>query len=113
MNEHYEEILFHLTHVQLTGLGCLAFLAVREKSTLERQWRELGFFDIPYETIFEFELEDPDLMELVTAIATRIFEDLTADEKAIAKIIGQCDRASVKTRDSTTVTGKLSFYSKT
>jgi hypothetical protein len=84
MNEHQEQILFNLTHVQLTGLGCLAFLAIREKSTLERQWREWGFDDIPHETIFEFELEDPDLMELVTAIATRIFEDLTINEKAIA-----------------------------
>jgi hypothetical protein len=86
MNEHHKEILFHLNHVQLTGLGCLAFLAIRENSTLERKWREQGFFDIPYETILSFELEDADLMELVTVIATRIFEDLTTNEKAIAQI---------------------------
>ena len=84
MNEYHKEILFHLNHAQLSGLGCLAFLAIREKSTLERQWREWGFIDLPLETILEFELEDTELMELASVIATRIFEDLSPNEKAIA-----------------------------
>lgn len=84
MNEHHEEILFHLNHTQLTGLGCLAFLAIREKTTLEYQWKEWGFTDITRETILECELDDAGLLELATAAATYILEDLTANEKTIA-----------------------------
>ena len=84
MTNHHEEILFHLNHTQLTGLGCLAFLAIREKSTLKYQWKEWGFTDIPLETILEFELDDTGLLELATAIATYLLEDLTTYEKTIA-----------------------------
>jgi hypothetical protein len=84
MNEHQEQILFHLTHVQLTGLGCLAFLAIREKTTLEHQWEEWGFDDIPHETIVELELDDAGLLELATAAANYLLADLTTNEKAIA-----------------------------
>ena len=84
MNEHHEEIIFHLNHVQLTGLGCLAFLAIREKSTLKYQWKEWGFTDISEETILELEQDDTGLLELATAISTYLLEDLTSHEKAIA-----------------------------
>lgn len=85
MNDHHEHLLLQMNHTQLTGLGCLAFLAIREKSTLERQWKEWGFEDIPHETILEFELEDDELMELASAIAVYVLEDLnTTHEKAIA-----------------------------
>jgi hypothetical protein len=83
MNEHHEEILFHLTHVQLTGLGCLVFLAIREKTTLEHQWEEWGFDDIPHETIVQLELDEADLLELATAAASYLLADLTECEKAI------------------------------
>ena len=53
MNEEHEEILSELNHTQLTGLGCLVFLAIREKTTLEHQWKEWGFTDIPQQTIFD------------------------------------------------------------
>lgn len=83
MTNHHEEILFHMNRTQLSGLGCLVFLAIREKSTLEYQWKEWGFEDISLETILEFELEDEELMELASAIAVYVLEDLTI-EKAIA-----------------------------
>lgn len=84
MNNHHEEIIFHLNHVQLTGLGCLVFLAIREKTTLHYQWKEWGFTDIPNETILELEMSDAGLLELATAIATYLLEDLTINGKAIA-----------------------------
>jgi hypothetical protein len=84
MNDQIEEILFRLTHVQLTGLGCLAFLAIRENTTIEHQWKEWGFSDIPHETIVEFQLDDAGLLELATVCATYILEDLAINEKAIA-----------------------------
>lgn len=83
MNLEIEEILGELNHVQLTGLGCLAFLAIREKSTLERQWKEWGFTDIPHQTILDCELDDAGLMELATTCAIYLLEDLTINEKAI------------------------------
>lgn len=82
MNNHHEHLLLHLNRPQLTGLGCLAFLTIREKSTLEYQWKEWGFSDITGETIREFDLDDAGLMELATACATYVLEDLTTYEKA-------------------------------
>ncbi|MBW4572174.1 MAG: hypothetical protein KME31_30545 [Tolypothrix carrinoi HA7290-LM1] len=84
MNEEHEEILTELNHVQLTGLGCLIFLAIREKTTIEYQWKEWGFNDIPHQTILDCEMDDAGLLELATTVATYILEDLTINEKAIA-----------------------------
>jgi hypothetical protein len=56
----------------------------RKKTTLEHQWEEWGFDDIPHETIVELELDDAGLLELTTAAANYLLADLTTNEKAIA-----------------------------
>ncbi|MGI2909027.1 hypothetical protein [Tolypothrix sp. VBCCA 56010] len=70
MNDQIEEILFHLSRVQLTGLGCLAIIAIREKTTLEHQCEEWGFSDISHQTILDCEMDDAGLLELATTAAT-------------------------------------------
>ncbi len=84
MNPEHEEILIELNHKQLTGLCCLVFLAIREKTTIEHQWEEWGFDDIPHQIILDCEMDDAGLLELATTAATYLLEDLTILEKAIA-----------------------------
>lgn len=83
MNSEHEEILIELNHIQLTGLCCLTFQAIHEKTTLEHQWKHWGFSDIPHQTILDCELDEAGFLELANTASVYILEDLTTNEKAI------------------------------
>ncbi|MBN3907674.1 MAG: hypothetical protein HWQ35_14270 [Nostoc sp. NMS1] len=74
-----------ITHVeqnfnrsQATGLNSLIFLALREQTTVGHQRKEWGFEDIPEQIVaWCDELEDEDLLEVATAIATGLLDEIT------------------------------------
>jgi hypothetical protein len=67
-----QRILEGLNPSQLSGLGCLAFLALREKTSLLEQWEEMRFSDIS-ESVIE-ECDEYDAMQFISAIARRLAE---------------------------------------
>jgi len=71
-------ILEGLNPSQLSGLGCLAFLALREKTSLLEQWEEMRFSDISESVIEECDeydaMEEIDAMQFISAIAQRLAE---------------------------------------
>ena len=67
------KILDQLNRTQLLGLGTLAFLTLREHSTLVYQWKEWNFNDIPSEIITECEFcTDEEFLKLAVEIANRL-----------------------------------------
>lgn len=81
MNEQIEAILKDLNFTQLAGLGSLAFLALREQTSLVHQWSEWGYTDIPLGAIQMCEAVDPGLMELIEATAAFTLEAITSHAK--------------------------------
>ncbi|MCC5626584.1 hypothetical protein, partial [Nostoc sp. CHAB 5715] len=62
---------------QTTGLNCLIFLALREKSTIAYQKKEWGFEDIPEQIIAWCDsLEEIELIELLADIAASLLDDI-------------------------------------
>lgn len=63
-------ILEQLNRTQLLGLGALAFLTLRERSSLAYQYKEWNFTDIPSEIIGGCEFStDEEFLELAEAMA--------------------------------------------
>ena len=84
-----ELAVYELNPSQLAGLGAIAFLAIREKTSLYTQWEELGFTDLPEDivkTCDEYDGET-DSFELIEAIAQRLSE-ISSSEISITTTSG-------------------------
>ncbi|MCC5620675.1 hypothetical protein [Nostoc sp. CHAB 5715] len=78
---------------QTTGLNCLIFLALREKSTIAYQKKEWGFEDIPEQIIQACDsLEETELAELGADIAASLLDEIISaalDTKNAQKLTTQ------------------------
>jgi hypothetical protein len=62
---------------QAIGLNCLIFLALREGTNVGHQRKEWGFGDIPEQMItWCDQLDNDDLLELGTAIANGLYDEI-------------------------------------
>ncbi|MEH1862061.1 MAG: hypothetical protein V7L21_29575 [Nostoc sp.] len=99
------DIISHIeqnfNRTQTTGLNCLIFLALREKSTIAYQKKEWGFEDIPEQIITWCDsLEEIELIELGADIAAGLLDEIitAAVEPTNAQIIAmQAIEAKVNT----------------
>ena len=91
----------NFNRTQTTGLNCLIFLALQEKSTIAYQKKEWGFEDIPEQIIQACDsLEEIELIELGADIAAGLLEEITgaAVEPTSAQIIAmQAIEAKINT----------------
>ncbi len=79
-----EEIITYIeqnfNRAQATGLNCLIFLSLREETSVAYQQAEWGFNDIPEHIIAQCDsLEENDLIELATEIATGLLDELVTN----------------------------------
>ncbi|BAY77942.1 hypothetical protein NIES25_44120 [Nostoc linckia NIES-25] len=79
-----EEIITYIeqnfNRAQATGLNCLIFLSLREQTSVAYQHSEWGFDDIPEHIIAQCDsLEEDDLIELATEIATGLLDELVTN----------------------------------
>ncbi len=78
------QTLDYLNPSQIAGIGCLAFLAIREKSSLQHQREEMGFDDIPLNHLFYTEInDDPRLLEIAALIAQYLIENFIEEGEPI------------------------------
>jgi hypothetical protein len=75
------DIITHIeqnfNRTQAIGLNCLIFLALREGTNVGHQRKEWGFGDIPEQMItWCDQLDNDDLLELGTAIANALFDEI-------------------------------------
>jgi hypothetical protein len=80
IHQKHNHTLRGLTSDQLSGLGTLIFLSIREKTTIAYQHKELGFTDIPDKTIEEFQryieqLTTPEMLQIINSIALAIHKN--------------------------------------
>ncbi|GAX43427.1 hypothetical protein NIES4075_44400 [Tolypothrix sp. NIES-4075] len=72
------QTLDYLNPSQIAGIGCLAFAAIREKSSLQYQREEMGFDDIPLNHLFYEDIDDDScLLEIAALIAEYLVEKYT------------------------------------
>jgi hypothetical protein len=80
--ETIAQTLEYLNPSQTAGIGCLAFLAIREKSSLQYQREEMDFDDIPLNHLFHEDIDDDSsLLEIALLIAEHLMKKYVRNEE--------------------------------